>query len=342
MQWEDQAIVIKSARFGESSSIVTVLSRNHGVHKGLLKRGYITIGDMVDATWTARLNDQLGFWKFDLKHSYGVHVMRDRARLNVLMFLGELLRITLTERTPCPRIFERCLAFLEILTSSSCSSGIAAELSKSEVGEGKAWIVDYLLFEFFLLEQVGFGFDFGAIDADDQYCYVSPQTGAVLSQATGEPYAHKLLKCPMWVMNARRSAVNGMRGGRSGDIDGTAGGAGGSGGEVYGIAGGVVTTGDIASGIITRRTDMAENLVVSQSVGKTTSSANIYIRDVWNVFNLTGYFLDKVFMGERHLFTLRDKIIGCVLPQYDDVAQCCCDADQCDDGVVSPQCGIAS
>ncbi|MDR1597889.1 MAG: recombination protein O N-terminal domain-containing protein [Holosporales bacterium] len=184
MQWKDNAVVINCAKFGESSSIVTVLSQNHGVHKGMLKRGYFAQGDLVDAVWTARLSEQLGSWKLDQQYSYSSCIMRDRAKLQTLIFVGRLLCVALSERTPCPEIFWRYVQFLDALASP---------------GAGGAWVTGYLYFELFLLTKTGFGFDFGKINPEDPYCYIDSRTGTVFTKSAGEAQACELLRCPSWL-----------------------------------------------------------------------------------------------------------------------------------------------
>jgi DNA repair protein RecO (recombination protein O) len=143
--WEDVAITLKTARFGEKSYIVTVLSQQHGLHKALLRYGKPPLpGDVVRATWIARLREQLGVWRFDIEFSYSPFFMRDRAKLSVFIFACEVLCAVLDERTPHVHVFDGVLSFFEQLRISTVSAD---------------WIAYYLLFEAFLLKQIGFGYE---------------------------------------------------------------------------------------------------------------------------------------------------------------------------------------
>jgi recombinational DNA repair protein (RecF pathway) len=143
VHWEDSAIILKIAKFGERSCIVTVLSQQHGMHKGLLKYGAPPLlGDIVHAAWAARLREQLGAWHFDVEDSYSAFFMRDKTKLSVFVFLCEVLCVLLDERTPYEHVFDRTILLLEKLRTSNLL---------------KEWISDYLQFESFLLKQAGFG-----------------------------------------------------------------------------------------------------------------------------------------------------------------------------------------
>lgn len=184
MQWQEQAIVLHRAPFGESGQIVTVLSESHGLHKGLLKRKSATPGDAVRAIWTARLPEHLGTWTLEVERAYSASVMRDALLLRGLLVFCELLKRVLTERTPCPAVFSKAMAFLEALTTSPSDS---------------CWGMEYLFLEVFLLSQTGFGLNFqDAPEAteDDPLTYVSPRTGRVVTRSKGAPYHDKLLRLP--------------------------------------------------------------------------------------------------------------------------------------------------
>jgi DNA repair protein RecO (recombination protein O) len=191
MQWEDQAIILKKYPFGEHSCIVTVLSKEHGLHKGLLKRGKFMQGDVVKAAWYARLPEQLGIWSFHGENSFAPFFMRNKTLLACFLFVCELLPALLSERTPYPSIFYEFLAFWE--KNASLSSGSLLLLP-----------FHYWLFELFLLEKIGFGLDFQDLSqetSDDPLFYVSPKTGRVVTRSVGYPYRQQLLLFPQCFQN---------------------------------------------------------------------------------------------------------------------------------------------
>ena len=67
MEWTDDGIVLSARKHGETSAIVTLLTREHGRHLGLVRggsgkraRGILQPGNRVEARWQARLAEHLG------------------------------------------------------------------------------------------------------------------------------------------------------------------------------------------------------------------------------------------------------------------------------------------
>lgn len=205
MQWQDRGIVLQRRILGEEAWIMTVLTMEHGLHKGVLKGGrrgtrwrpsktIPATGDIVSVLWTARLSEQLGSWSFDSEDAIPPLVLRDPARLRGLMVFGDLLSRILTERTPCPEIFAEAETFLERL--------------KEPQGE-TSWVTSYLLLELVVLEKVGFGLDLRDADQatdDDPLTYVSPRTGRVVTRSKGEPYRDRLLVLPSFLRSNAQPA----------------------------------------------------------------------------------------------------------------------------------------
>ena len=73
MEWHDDGIVLTARKHGESGAIVTLLTREHGRHAGLVrggmgrrKRGLFQPGNRVRATWRARLAEHLGSYTCEM------------------------------------------------------------------------------------------------------------------------------------------------------------------------------------------------------------------------------------------------------------------------------------
>ena len=67
MEWQDDAIVLSTRPHGEGSAVVSVLTREHGRHAGLVQgvrgksgRGLYEISNRLTIDWRARWEDQLG------------------------------------------------------------------------------------------------------------------------------------------------------------------------------------------------------------------------------------------------------------------------------------------
>lgn len=191
MEWIDDAIILSARRHGESSVLVTLLTREHGRHAGLVRggagrgqRGVLQTGMVVRARWRARLSEHLGNLTCEPLSSAAAAVMSDPLRLAALAAACAVAEATLPERQPSPRIFEGLNVFIRSLTS-------------------EAWPVIYVKWELGLLGELGFGLDLtrcAATGRNDQLAYVSPKSGTAVSLSAGEPYRKVLLPLPPFLL----------------------------------------------------------------------------------------------------------------------------------------------
>ena len=78
MDWDAPAIVLDARPYGEGDAIATVMTSEHGAHRGLARggaaRGRTAIwqpGNLVHVRWVARLAEQLGSFSAELGASRG-------------------------------------------------------------------------------------------------------------------------------------------------------------------------------------------------------------------------------------------------------------------------------
>ena len=187
MEWSDDAIVLTARRHGETSAIVTLMTRDHGRHAGLVrggKRAIVQPGNRVHAHWRARLAEHLGTYRCELTHAFAARLMDDAARLSGLSAACALVEATIPERQPHVAVFDGLSALLSAL-------------------EGQAWPQAYVEWELVLLREIGFGLDLSrcaATGGNDRLVYVSPKSGRAVSASAGEPYKDKLLALPGFLL----------------------------------------------------------------------------------------------------------------------------------------------
>ncbi len=194
MNWNDQAIVLSARKHGETSAIVTMLSREHGVHAGMVRggaakrwRGVLQPGNHLVAEWRARLASHLGTFKCEMSHAFAAAMLNDPLKLAGLSSACAVAQSTLCERQPHPEIY---LGLLDILIAM-------------EEGENRSWTSLYVKWELNLLAEVGFGLDLGecvATGSNDELAYVSPKSGRAVSLSAGEPYRNSLLALPQFLL----------------------------------------------------------------------------------------------------------------------------------------------
>jgi len=192
MQWSDDGFVISARKHGESAAIVTLLTREHGRHAGLVRggagrrqRGTLQIGNLVRAEWRARLAEHLGNYTCELTGAYAAPLLDMKMPLLALGAATGLLELSLPERAPHPEVFEEFVRLVEALPEPG-------------------WEARYVRWEIGLLADLGFGLDFSecaATGANDGLTYVSPRTGRAVSAAAGEPYRDRLLTLPTFLID---------------------------------------------------------------------------------------------------------------------------------------------
>jgi DNA repair protein RecO (recombination protein O) len=192
MQWADAAIILSARKYGESSAVVRVLTREHGLFAGVARgansknnRGIIQPGNVASANWQARLSAQLGSFKLELLEAHAAHIMQDAAKLASLTSACALVETALPERHPYPRLFSNFHEFLHILDST------------------ENWQQDYVKFELSLLAESGFALDLSecaATGGTSDLIYVSPKSGRAVCRDAGEPYKQKMLPLPQFLL----------------------------------------------------------------------------------------------------------------------------------------------
>jgi DNA repair protein RecO (recombination protein O) len=194
MDWRDEGIILSARRHGETSAIVHVLTRDRGVHAGLVKGGYakrqrstIEPGNRVYAAWRARLAEHLGHFALECTHAHGAALMDDPDRLAAMSAALAVAGAALPEREPHPATLDGLLALLDALEHID----IAPDAS--------AWGQVYVRWELGLLSELGFRLDLShcaSTGVTEDLVWVSPKSGRAVSAAAGEPFKNKLLALP--------------------------------------------------------------------------------------------------------------------------------------------------
>lgn len=200
MEWTDEGIILSARKHGETSAIVTLLTRAYGRHAGLVRggagkgaRGILQPGNRVEARWRARLAEHLGTLTCEMTHAFAAAVLDDADRLAALSAACAIAEAALPEREPFPPVYDGLLALLQAI-------------------ENDVWPVAYVRWELGLLTQLGFGLDLSecaATGRNDQLAYVSPKSGRAVSMAAGEPYKGRLLALPAFLAGGGNGAAPG-------------------------------------------------------------------------------------------------------------------------------------
>ncbi len=191
MQWTSEAIIIKQQQFNDDKLLCWLFSSNHGVYKGLLSlnkktRNQVQLGNIVHATWRARLEEHLGSYYCELLRPLSMAVINDKLKLNSVLSLCSILSTCLPERTLESKIYDDSISYLLSLK------------------DHEHWLTEYIKLELSILQELGYGLSLDACadtgSKEDLY-YISPKTGRAVSRSSGEPYHDKLLLLPSFLIN---------------------------------------------------------------------------------------------------------------------------------------------
>lgn len=190
MDWKDEGIVLARRHHGESAAIVSLLTREHGRHLGLVRggggrraAGLYQQGNLVSAVWRGRLAEHLGSYACEPVRSFAARVMDDPLRLGALISACAIVEAALPEREPHRGLYEASIELFDAL-------------------EGEDWAAAYVHWECRCLADLGFGLDLSqcaVTGVADELVYVSPRSGRAVSREAGRPYAEKLFPLPRFL-----------------------------------------------------------------------------------------------------------------------------------------------
>ena len=141
------------------------------------------LGNIVNATWRARLPEHLGNYACEPARSVGALMLDDADKLDALSSAAGLLDAVLPEREAHEGLYAATVGLIDAL-------------------ERADWQADYVRWECRCLAELGFGLDLASCAATGSRAdlrYVSPKTGRAVSGDAGAPFAAKLFALPAFL-----------------------------------------------------------------------------------------------------------------------------------------------
>ena len=198
MRLSDQGIILSVKKYSESSLIVKILSKDHGVYSGFVRGGSSVSKkfsskstlyqnfNLVDFEWSSRIEDNLGFFKVELKKSFLGDVIANPITLSSLSTIAAIIEQNVLEREPSEEIFS---GLLNLLQNLNC--------------EKEIFLKKYIQFEIELLKILGYGIDLSecaATGVTANLHFVSPKSARAVCLEAGEKYRDKLLALPQFLL----------------------------------------------------------------------------------------------------------------------------------------------
>ena len=198
MDWDAPAIVLDARPYGEGDAIATVMTVEHGAHRGLARggaaRGRTAIwqpGNLIQVRWVARLSEQLGSFTAELVHPAAALAMDDALVMAMLSSACAVAEGALPEREPHPRVFESLLHLI------------------AHLSQGDAVLPDLIRWETVLLADLGYGLDLTCCAVTGEtagLAFVSPKTGRAVTEAGGGIWTSRLLRLPSFLVGGNDAA----------------------------------------------------------------------------------------------------------------------------------------
>jgi DNA repair protein RecO (recombination protein O) len=205
MDWDAPAIVLDARPYGEGDAIATVMTAEHGAHRGLARGGSARSrtaiwqpGNLVQVRWVARLAEQLGSFSAELVHPAAALAMDDPLALAMLSAVCAVAEGALPEREPHPRVFDGLLHLI-------------AHLSR-----GEALLADLIRWETVVLADLGYGLDLTRCAVTGEtaaLAFVSPKTGRAVTAEGAGTWASRLLPLPGFLVGGNEARPTDWRDG---------------------------------------------------------------------------------------------------------------------------------
>ncbi|WP_208435204.1 DNA repair protein RecO [Bartonella phoceensis] len=199
MKWKEQAIILGTRQYGETSIILEIMTRQHGRYMGVVKGGrsrrmaaLLQPGNFVEAEWWARLDEHLGLFRLEALDLHAAQLIVLPEALYALQVIAFHLRL-LPERDPHPILYDMLYLFMQHFDESFANAELLVR------------------FEMRLLEELGFGLDLShcaATGSRERLYYVSPKSGRAVCEEAGRPWKEKLLILPQFLVQRTNRPVD--------------------------------------------------------------------------------------------------------------------------------------
>jgi DNA repair protein RecO (recombination protein O) len=193
MEWEAPGIILDIRPFGEGDAVATVMTEEHGAHRGLArgansrsKAALWQPGNLVQLRWVGRLADQLGAFSADMIHPAAAMVLDDALALGMLTSACAVAQGALPEREAQPVVFDLLLHLL------------------ARLPQGSAQLGALIRWEAALLAGLGYGMALShcaVTGGTADLAWISPKSGCAVSAEAAGAWQSRLLPLPALLLD---------------------------------------------------------------------------------------------------------------------------------------------
>ena len=184
MKIHNEGFFLYSKKFGETSKILYVLSKDYGLIKGLSKsyknKNYNLINfDKIQFTWSSRNQDSLGYLNYELEN----YNLSDD-------YLFTIIKASASEL---------CIKFLPLWEQNTSIYSEINNLSLLNCDNNSFLVGKYVEWEMKFLKYLGYGLNINKCSVTGELnntYFISPKTGNAVNFEIGRKYSKYLFKIP--------------------------------------------------------------------------------------------------------------------------------------------------
>ncbi|MBT4921701.1 MAG: DNA repair protein RecO [Rickettsiales bacterium] len=194
---EDEAFLLAKMKFSESSIIVSFLTKEHGILKGIIKGAFAKknhnvyeIGNKFSIRANSRFDSGLVRCDTEVMSNHFFEFLSNKSKLLMLLVASELICKLFPENIQLDIAFDN---FTDLLDSMLKPNQTTTDLYKQ-----------YFIFELMLLKEMGYGLDLSkcaVCSESNDLIFISPKTGRAVCRMHGTEYSNKIFKLPKFLLD---------------------------------------------------------------------------------------------------------------------------------------------
>ena len=202
--WKDKAIVLSKINYSETSLILKVFTINKGIQTGLVRGGkkikksnIFESGNLVALEWKGRTENSLGLFNCELIEANSAIFLSDSIRFMSIIAQLNLIEFSFLENEIEEELFFKSYDLIQFI-----------------LGNQNGWLAEYVRWELFLLNKIGFGLQLKRCvvsNSTKNLVYVSPKSGCAVSKKAAEGFENKLLALPDFLISEKKPDLKNIK-----------------------------------------------------------------------------------------------------------------------------------
>jgi len=198
--WKNRAIVLSKINYSETSLILKVFTEKKGIRRGLVKGGkkinksnIFESGNLIAVEWKSKSEESLGIFSCELLEANSGIFLKDTKKFLAIISILNLIEFSFLENEVEEQLFFKTYKLLKDILNNE-----------------ENWLLQYVKWELFLLNKIGFGLELSRCvvsQSKTNLIYVSPKSGCAVSKKSAEGWESKLLDLPSFLVSDKNANI---------------------------------------------------------------------------------------------------------------------------------------